>query len=61
MKKKEILLGLTMAVMIISACQQAPKTIPVDIAGEKAAIQKVIDAHFNYIDSDNLDIAYPTN
>ncbi|MBE0676302.1 MAG: hypothetical protein IH591_16725 [Bacteroidales bacterium] len=37
-----------MAVMRITTCQQTPKAIPVDIAGEKAAIQKVIDAHFYY-------------
>jgi ketosteroid isomerase-like protein len=52
---KKIFILLSIAVMIITSCQQTPKTIPVDIAGEKAAIQKVIDAYFNYIDSDNLD------
>lgn len=46
---------LSITVVVITACQQTPKTTPVDIAGEKAAIQKVIDAYFNYIDSDNLD------
>ena len=46
---------LSIAVVVITACQQTPKTTPVDIAGEKAAIQTVINAYFNYIDSDNLD------
>jgi len=51
---KKIFIMLSIAV-VVTACQQTPKTIPVDIAGEKVAIQKVIDAHFNYIDSNNLD------
>ena len=50
---KKIFYGLTMAVMITTACQ--PKTIPIDTEAEKAAIQKIIDAHFNYMDSYNLD------
>jgi ketosteroid isomerase-like protein len=52
---KKIFIMLSIAVVVITACQQTPKTIPVDIAGEKAAIQKVIDAHFYYMDSYNLD------
>ena len=44
-----------MAVMIISACQPKPKTVLIDTESEEVAIQKVIDAHFSYMDSYDLD------
>jgi ketosteroid isomerase-like protein len=52
---KKILYVLITAIMVTYGCQHTPKSAPVDIAAEKAAIQKVIEAHFNYMDSYNLD------
>jgi uncharacterized protein (TIGR02246 family) len=40
---KKIYSILTIAVVVITACQQTPKTIPVDIAGEKVAISALFD------------------
>jgi len=40
---KRIFLFLSIAAMAITACQQKPKTVPVDIEAEKAAISALFD------------------
>lgn len=40
---KKIYLILSIAVVVITACQQTPKTVPVDIEAEKAAIDSLFD------------------
>jgi ketosteroid isomerase-like protein len=40
---KKIYIILSIAVMVITACQHKPKTVPVNIEAEKAAVNDVID------------------
>ena len=42
---KKIFIMLSIAVVVITACQQTPQTIPVDIAGEKVAISALFDKY----------------
>ena len=44
---RKMYLILTIAVVILTACQQTPKTIPVDIEGEKDAIAAIFDKFYS--------------
>lgn len=52
---KKMYFILSIAVVIITACQQTPKPIPVDIEGEKDAIAAVFDKYYSAIN--NQDVA----
>ena len=44
---KKMYFILTIALVVITACQQTPKTIPVDIEGEKEAIAAIFDKFYS--------------
>jgi ketosteroid isomerase-like protein len=53
---KKICFILTIAVIGITACQQKPKTVPVDIVAEKAALNSIFDKFDRAFDSKNVAI-----
>jgi ketosteroid isomerase-like protein len=42
------------AVVVITACQQTPKTIPVDIEGEKDAVAAILDKYYSAINEQDV-------